>query len=81
MIQVTKVWWDGDRLMAEPIDPATVYKDKPKFQPLTTEEVREAWDASAGAKDRLKAFYDGMDDRLWRKNKLRQYKEKPHELP
>jgi hypothetical protein len=27
MMQVTKVWWDGEKLMAEPIDPATMYKD------------------------------------------------------
>ena len=26
-MQVTKVWWDGERLMAEPIDPASVYKE------------------------------------------------------
>lgn len=29
MIQVTKVWWDGEKLMAEPIDPANVYKEDP----------------------------------------------------
>ena len=27
MIQVTKIWWDGERLMAEPIDPATMYPE------------------------------------------------------
>lgn len=27
MMQVKKVWWDGEKLMAEPIDPASVYKD------------------------------------------------------
>ena len=27
MMQVTKVWWDGEKLMAEPIDPAAVYKE------------------------------------------------------
>jgi hypothetical protein len=27
MMQVTKVWWDGEKLMAEPIDPAFVYKE------------------------------------------------------
>lgn len=26
-MQVTKVWWDGNKIMAEPIDPAAVYKD------------------------------------------------------
>jgi hypothetical protein len=36
MIQVTKVWWDGNKLMAEPIDPATVYKDNEVAQPDST---------------------------------------------
>jgi hypothetical protein len=27
MMEVTKVWWDGEKLMAEPIDPASVYSD------------------------------------------------------
>jgi hypothetical protein len=36
MMQVTKVWWDGDKLMAEPIDPATVYKDNEVAQPDST---------------------------------------------
>ena len=35
-MQVTKVWWDGDKLMAEPIDPATVYKDNEVAQPDST---------------------------------------------
>ena len=26
MIEVTKVWWDGEKIMAEPVDPASVYK-------------------------------------------------------
>ena len=30
MMQVTKVWWDGEKLMAEPIDPAAVYKEVAK---------------------------------------------------
>ena len=46
-----------------------------KFKPLTTDEVTEAWNESEGAKNRLKAFYAGMDDKLYKKNKLRQYKE------
>lgn len=25
MMQVTKVWWDGNKMMAEPIDPAAMY--------------------------------------------------------
>jgi hypothetical protein len=36
MIQVTKVWWDGNKLMAEPIDPSTVYKDNEVAQPDST---------------------------------------------
>ncbi len=27
MIQVTKVWWDGEKLMAEPIDSSTIYPE------------------------------------------------------
>jgi len=27
MMQVTKVWWDGEKLMAEPIDPTTIYQE------------------------------------------------------
>ena len=27
MMQVTKVWWDGEKLMAEPIDPFSIYKE------------------------------------------------------
>jgi hypothetical protein len=27
MIEVTKVWWDGEKIMAEPVDPASVYKE------------------------------------------------------
>jgi len=25
MMQITKVWWDGNKMMAEPIDPAAMY--------------------------------------------------------
>jgi hypothetical protein len=28
IIQATKVWWDGERLMVETIEPASIYKDK-----------------------------------------------------
>jgi hypothetical protein len=28
IIQATKVWWDGEKLMTETIDPASIYKDK-----------------------------------------------------
>lgn len=26
-MQVTKVWWDGEKLMAEPIDSSTIYPE------------------------------------------------------
>lgn len=43
---------------------------------LTTEEVEQAMEQSKGAEDRLKRFYELLDDMLWKKNKLKQYKEK-----
>ena len=52
-------------------------KDEPKkFQTLTTEEVEQAMNQSKGSPDRLKTFYALLDDMLWKKNKLKQYKEK-----
>jgi hypothetical protein len=32
MMQVTKVWWDGEKLMAEPIDPTTIYQEPAPVQ-------------------------------------------------
>lgn len=29
-MQVTRVWWDGDKLMAEPISESDFYKPEPK---------------------------------------------------
>lgn len=49
---------------------------KKKFYALTVEEVEQAMEQSKGAKDRLEKFYELLDDMLWKKNKLRQYKEK-----
>jgi hypothetical protein len=49
---------------------------KKEFQALTKEEVAQAMEQSKGAKDRLKTFYALLDDMLWKKNKLKQYKEK-----
>jgi hypothetical protein len=53
MIQVTKVWWDGQKLMAEPIDPTTIYQEplqrEPDFwegyqpEPTKPAPVREDW--------------------------------------
>ena len=34
MMQVTKIWWDGEKLMAEPIDPAAVYKEPAQQQDI-----------------------------------------------
>lgn len=51
-------------------------KPKKKFQALTTEEVEQAMEQSKGAPDRLKRFNELLDDMLWKKNKLKQYKEK-----
>jgi len=34
---------------------------------------------SRGKPNRLKVFYATLDDMLWKKNKLRQYKEKANE--
>lgn len=33
--QVTKVWWDGDKMMAEPISEAALYKPEPVTEWLT----------------------------------------------
>jgi hypothetical protein len=46
-----------------------------RFQALTPEEVEQAMEESKGAPDRLKTFYALLDDKLWKKNKLKQYKE------
>ncbi len=55
------------------VDEDTERKFKP--QALTKEETEEAWEESKNAPDRLKAFYDLLDDKLWKRNKLRRYKE------
>lgn len=47
-----------------------------KFKALTPEEVAQAMEQSKGAPDRLKKFNELLDDMLWKKNKLKQYKEK-----
>ena len=54
---------------------ARLAQPKRKWQGLTVEEVEQAMEQSKGAEDRLKKFYELLDDMLWKKNKLRQYKE------
>jgi hypothetical protein len=41
MMQVTKVWWDGNKIMAEPVDPAAIYlPPKPTgIEALVCEEI------------------------------------------
>lgn len=34
-MQITKVWWDGDKLMAQPINESEVYKPEPVTEWLT----------------------------------------------
>jgi len=62
--------------MKQELDEFAVDKPKKKFQALTTEEVEQAMEQSKGAPDRLKRFNELLDDMLWKKNKLKQYKEK-----
>jgi hypothetical protein len=54
MMQVTKVWWDGEKLMAEPIDPASVYTTPPA-QPAVP-------DAIGPNEDELPAYAAGWND-------------------
>jgi hypothetical protein len=49
---------------------------KREIEALTDEEVAQAMEQSRGSPDRLKTFYALLDDMLWKKNKLKQYKEK-----
>ena len=49
MMQVTKVWWDGERLMAEPIDPTTIYQEpaqKPQRWAVFCQGCRKEWSVS-----------------------------------
>lgn len=55
MMQVTKIWWDGERLMAEPIDPASVYQEPAQQEPVALETVYETiihWDEGGGKRSR-----------------------------
>lgn len=40
-MEVTKVWWDGNKIMAEPVDPAAIYlPPKPTgIEALVCEEI------------------------------------------
>jgi hypothetical protein len=49
MMQVTKVWWDGEKLMAEPIDPTTIYQEpaqKPQRWAVFCQGCRKEWSVS-----------------------------------
>ena len=49
MMQVTKVWWDGERLMAEPIDPTTIYQEpaqQPQRWAVFCQGCRKEWSVS-----------------------------------
>jgi hypothetical protein len=64
MMQVTKVWWDGEKLMAEPIDPASVYTTPPA-QPsvpdaLTSADIQEHIEYVAGWNDCRQAMMEMM---------------------
>jgi hypothetical protein len=37
MMEVTKVWWDGNKIMAEPVDPTTIYREPALQEPVSTE--------------------------------------------
>lgn len=43
IIQVTKVWWDGDKLVAEQIDPADVYQE-PAYNAASDEREMQGWE-------------------------------------
>jgi hypothetical protein len=58
MMQVTKVWWDGEKLMAEPIDPTMIYQEPAVQQePQTTSQERtefeQFWVDELGESDEL----------------------------
>ena len=40
MMQVTKVWWDGEKLMAEPIDPTTIYQEPAQPDSICSNTLR-----------------------------------------
>ena len=49
MMQVTKVWWDGEKLMAEPIDPTTIYQEpaqQPQRWAVFCQGCRKEWSVS-----------------------------------
>ena len=48
-MQVTKVWWDGEKLMAEPIDPTAIYKDDEPTPVREEEHMRDTIDMAREA--------------------------------
>lgn len=54
--QVTKVWWDGEKLMAEPIPESEIYKEPAQQEPLAwTDEQLQMLNFLYGAGD-----FDGV---------------------
>jgi hypothetical protein len=69
-------WIEARQPAITAIKAALEVKDEPKkFKALTTEEVEQAMEQSKGSPDRLKTFNALLDDMLWKKNKLKQYKD------
>ena len=51
MIEVTKVWWDGEKIMTEPVGPAVIYKEPEQpaqRKPLTDAQIEQIFKESAG---------------------------------
>jgi hypothetical protein len=57
MMEVTKVWWDGNKIMAEPVDPTTIYREPAQ---RTWEEWFKWWRTSKVA-DSTEAEIDFAD--------------------
>jgi len=65
--QVTKVWWDGEKLMAKEIPEKDIY-----WNALTTEDMHKAWEwaqkSSPYGVDRIETFARAIDAKLKDKN-------------
>ena len=42
--RVSKVWWDGEKLMAEPIDPTTIYQEPAQQKPVAKDNSNYRFD-------------------------------------